>query len=144
MLENLKVSRIVRIVFSCLWIRKRGIRMTTTIKFQFYFVIGFTCYAYRNVVIWYSQKGKKLFEEAPIIYFQLKELRFFQSTFTFSISNKANSKFSVMDLWISLYRKISNLNILYGSIRPSIVAEFVATDRMSKVLYWIKNLCVLD
>ena len=97
----------VKIVFSCLWIRKRGIRMTTTIKFQFYFVIGFTCYAYRNVVIWYSQKGKKLFEEAPIIYFQLKELRFFQSTFTFSISNKANSKFSVMDLWISLYNNIN-------------------------------------
>ena len=67
--------------------------MTTTIKFQFYFLVGFTCYAYRNVVIWYSQKGKKNFEEAPIIYFQLKELRFFQSTFTFSISNKANSKF---------------------------------------------------
>ena len=39
------------------------------------------------------KRVKKLLEEAPIIYFQLKELRFFQSTFTYSISNKTNSKF---------------------------------------------------
>ena len=105
MLENLKVSRIVRIVFSCLWIRKRGIRMTTTIKFQFYFVVGLHVMRIEMWLYDTSKRVKNFFEEAPIIYFQLKELRFFQSTFTYSISNKANSKFSVMDLWISLYKK---------------------------------------
>ena len=43
-------------------------------------------------------KGTKKFEEAPIIYFQLKKRDFFLKYITFSISNKANSKFSVMDL----------------------------------------------
>jgi len=67
--------------------------MTTTIMFQFYFVVGLHVMRIEMWLYDTSKRVKNFFEEAPIIYFQLKELRFFQSTFTFSISNKANSKF---------------------------------------------------